>query len=110
MDSWKGSGTYVQPLTLQMRTWGLRVPGACPRLQSCGGRVKTGTPISHLVLRFGVGSYAQGRPCTNSFLGKTQPWRPGRVQSMRAWLLGIHPHVLPTGAAARAAEEGESSW
>lgn len=72
---------------------------ACPRLQSCGGRAKTGTPISqfHLVLIFWVGSYAQGRLCTNSFLGKTQPWRPGRVQSMRAWLLGFTPMSYPWG-------------
>lgn len=32
------------------------------------------------------------------------------MQSMRAWLLGTHPRVLPAGAAARAAEEVESSW
>jgi len=36
-----------------------------------------------------------------------EAWQGTEHEGMAA---GVHPHVLPMGAAARAAEEGESSW
>ena len=102
----------LSPTSLQMRNRGLKNSRGVPKAPQLWWQSQAWNP--NLPIPPGpeirVGSYAQGRLCPNSFLGKTQPWRPGRVQSMRAWPLGTHPRVLPVGAAARAAEEAESSW
>lgn len=60
--------------------------------------------------RFQGRSCLQGRLGTNSFLGKTQPRRPGRVWRVKAWQLRFLPHVLLTQRSSSRAVEGKASW